>query len=152
MAKVTFTGKDTVKINGRLFNDLADSPSSLTFPNELVSVKIGKNGNSIYAFNESGRQCDMLLKLIRGSDDDRYLNTQLVLMKADFTSFAMLTGEVSRRTTEKTSDDAVGITREDIYILSGGVFFKEVEIGATDDVAVANWRIRFTSAPRAITS
>jgi len=147
---VTFTGKDTVKINGRIFNDLADSPSALTFPNELVTVKIGKNGNSIYAFNESGRQCDMLLKLVRGSSDDRFLNTQLSLMKADFTSFVMLTGEVSRRTTEKIND-VLGTTREDIYILSGGVFYKEVEIGEKDDVAVANWRIRFTSAPRAIT-
>ena len=69
MSVVSLTGKDTVIVNGTILNDLADGDcAALTFPDFLTQGKTGKNGNTIYAFNTTGRRCKLVLRLIRGSD------------------------------------------------------------------------------------
>jgi hypothetical protein len=150
MANVSLTGNDVIKINGRLLSDLADADAgALTFPNNLVEVKTGKNGNSIYAFNETGRQCEVVLRLIRGSPDDRYLNGQLAVMKSDFAATILLTGEFVKRV-----GDGAGDIRDDTYILSGGIITKEVEVktnaeGDTEQ-SITIYNMKFTNAPRTI--
>ena len=81
---VSLVGNDTLQINDRVLLDLADGDvGALTFPNDIMGVKTGKNGNSLYAFNASGLMCELILRIIRGSDDDKYLNTLLLAMIAD---------------------------------------------------------------------
>ena len=53
--EVSLTGQDTVTIDGIIFQTLADGiPFDISFPNDLGTVKAGKNGNTIFAKNEMG--------------------------------------------------------------------------------------------------
>ena len=147
---VSLTGKDTVSINGIIFNDLADGDCAvLTFPNDLTNLKTGKNGNTIYAFNYTGRQCQLVLRLIRGNANDKYLNEQLSLYKNDPPSFNFLTGILV-----KNIGDGSGGVVNDIYSLTGGVFKKETEVkeNAEGDIdqAVSIYTLIFSNAPRSI--
>lgn len=147
---VSLTGNDTIVLAGRVLNDLADDNNvELTFPNELMAVKTGKNGNSIYAFNATGKQCDVKINAIRGSSDDRFLNQLLQQMLADPASFALLAGQLVKRT-----GDGFGNITHDTYMLSGGVFTKQP--GAASNVsgdttqAVVSYELKFTNTNRAI--
>jgi hypothetical protein len=148
----SLTGKDTLKINGRILNDLADGDCAvLTFPNDLSSIKTGKSGNAIYAFNYSGNQCEVALRVLRGSSDDKYLNNLLSLLKNDPAAFSLMQGEF----TKNIGDGAGGIS-QDTYIMSGGTFKKQTEVkenaeGDTEQ-AVAIYNLMFSNAPRAIGS
>ena len=72
---ISLNGNDTISINGILQTDLADGDvGSLTFPNEFVTMKPGKNNNTIIAFNAMGQLAELTLRLIRGSVNDQYVN------------------------------------------------------------------------------
>lgn len=147
---VSLTGKDVVKLNGRLLNDGADGDVAvLEFPNDLMNLKTGKGGNSIYAFNYTGQQCEVSLRLIRGGADDQYLNGLLALMKNNQAAFSLLQGEF-----DKNVGDGNGNVIVDSYILSGGVFkknpgVKENADGETEQ-AVVVYNLVFSNAPRTI--
>ena len=147
---VSLTGKDTVVINGTIFNDLADGDcANLTFPNTLTTLKTGKNGNAVYAFNTSGRQCKLVLRIIRGSANDKLLNQQLSLYKNDPPSFTLMTGQIV-----KNVGDGSGNIVHDAYILSGGIFENETDVKENADgdteQAVAIYKLMFSNAPRQI--
>lgn len=144
------TGSDTIKINGRILNDFADGDVAvLTFPNELLQVKTGKNGNSIYAFNYSGQQAEVTLRLIRGGSDDKFLNNLLALFKNDPASFSLMIGEFI-----KNVGDGAGNVTQDIYNMTGGAFKKNTDVkqNAEGDVeqAVAIYSLIFSNSPRTI--
>lgn len=146
----SLTGKDTIKINDRILNDFADGDIvNLTFPSDLMAVKTGKNGNSIYAFNYTGQQCEVVLRVIRGSNDDKYLNHLLALMKNDPAAFSLMVGEFI-----KNVGDGAGNITSDIYILSGGVFKKQSEAKENADgdteQSVTIYTMMFSNAPRTI--
>lgn len=150
MATITLCGQDTIKINGRILNDFADGDvAALSFPNDLSALKTGKNGNCIYAFNYSGRQCEMTIRIARGTPDDKFLNNLLSLFQNNPSAFALMTGEFV-----KNLGDGSGNITTDIYILSGGVFKKGVEAtenaeGNTEQ-AVSVYSLIFANAPRSI--
>jgi hypothetical protein len=146
----SLTGRDTVIINGIVLNDLADGDCAvLSFPNNLVTLRTGKGGNAIYAFNYSGQQCKLVLRLIRGSTNDRYLNQQMALFKNNPSAFSLMTGSLT-----KNVGDGAGNVSHDTYTLSGGVFEKETEVkeNAEGDIeqAVAVYSLAFSNAPRSI--
>lgn len=147
---VSLTGNDTIIINGIIFNGFADGDiGHLTFPNDLMAVKTGKNGNSLYAFNATGRQCELMLRLVRGSSDDKYLNGLLSQMINNPPAFVLMAGEFI-----KNIGDGGGSITQDIYTLSGGVIKKapEVKENLEGDIeqAVTIWTLVFTNAPRTI--
>ena len=150
MATKSLTGKDVVKINGRILNDFADADIAvLTFPNDNMALKTGKNGNAIYAFNATGQQCELMLRVLRGSSDDKFLNGLLVLMNNDPVSFILMTGEFI-----KNVGDGRGNVTQDIYIMDGGIFKKQVDVKSNvegdSEQAVAIYSLAFSNAPRAI--
>ena len=147
---VSLTGKDTISINGRVLNDLADGDVALLdFPNELTHSKTGKNGNTIYGFDYTGRQCTLTLRLIRASADDKFVNQLLSLYKNDPSLFTLISGVLV-----KNVGDGSGNLNSDIYTLSRGVFKKET--GAKENAdgdteqAVAIYTLLFSNAPRSI--
>lgn len=145
------SGNDTVIINNRILADFADGDfATLEFPNEIASVKTGKNGNSIYSLNETGRQSDLTLRVIRGSDDDRFLNNLLSTQQANFAGFVLMIGQFVKKV-----GDGLGNIASDTYITSGGVFTKQVPAkgNAEGDSAqsVAEYKIKFSNNPRVIT-
>jgi hypothetical protein len=151
MPSVALSGKDTITINGRVLADLADANvSELTFPNEIAALKTGKNGNSVYALNETGRQAELRLRLIRGSSDDKYFNGLIASQQADFAATVLATGQVVKRL-----GDGLGNILNDTYILSGGIMTKMVDVksnveGDTEQ-SISSYSMKFSNAPRVIT-
>lgn len=151
MSTVAMSGKDTIKINNRPLVDLADADAvMLTFPNDIANLKTGKNGNSIYGLNESGKQADIAIRLIRGSADDKFLNNLLSSQQNDFAGTILMTGEFTKRV-----GDGLGNITNDTYITSGGVFTKipEAKSNADGDTeqSTCTYHIKFSNAPRIIT-
>jgi hypothetical protein len=149
-ATVSLSGGDTLIIQGIPIVDVADGDyADLTFPNDLMAVKTGKNGNSIYAFNSTGKQCDLKMRVIRGSRDDATLNSFVEMLKYDPASFILLGATLVKR-----AGDGQGFIAHDTYKLSGGIPSKQVGVksnaeGDTEQ-AVAIYEFKFTNSDRAI--
>lgn len=147
---VGMSGSDTIKINNRILADLAEGDvATITFPTELASIKTGKNGNSVYAINESGKQSEVVIRLVRGSADDKWLSSILASQQNNFGGFILMIGEFIKKI-----GDGSGKFVNDTYIMSGGIFTKmvdakqNVEGDVTQSVSV--YTIKFANAPRAI--
>lgn len=148
MGQVSITGADTLIINGFIFTAFADGDtSSFTFPNKLVAVKVGKNQNAIYAGNAQGRMAEGTLRIIRGSVDDKFLNSLQKSFINDAATFSLITGEFIKRV-----GDGKGNVTSDTYVFDGGVLpnipeAKENVSGETDQ-SVAIWKVTFALADR----
>jgi len=146
----SLTGNDTLIINGFNLIDLADGDNStLTHPNELMTVKTGKNGNILYAYNGSGNQGDLTVRLVRGSASDRFLNSLMKQMKLDPALFTLMRGTFIKRT-----GNGFGLITNDTYVLVGGVFSKQVDAksnaeGDTEQ-SVSVYTIKWGAVLRAI--
>jgi hypothetical protein len=150
MNSISLTGADTIVVGGRVLTDFADGDvATLAFPNEIMNVKTGKNGNSIFALNNTGVQCDFTLRVLRGSDDDKFLNGIVADLLNDPAAFVVLDGQFVKRI-----GDGSGIVTNDTYIVGGGVPNRQV--GAAEnsdgntDTAVAVYEFKFTNTRRAI--
>lgn len=151
MSTIALSGNDTVNLNNRVFSDLADGNCvELTFPNDIANVKTGKNGNSIYGLNESGKQCEVKLRIIRGSSDDKFLNNLLAQQQANFAGTILLIGQFIK----KLGNGAGQIT-SDTYIMSGGVFTKIPEaksnVEGETEQSISMYTLKFSNAPRVLT-
>ncbi len=151
MSTLALSGSDTIMINNRVMADLADGDCvNLTYPNDIAQVKTGKNGNSIYGLNESGRQCEVVMRLIRGSADDKFMLGLLANQQGNFAGTVLMIGQFVK----KLGDGAGNIT-SDTYIISGGVFTKqpEAKMNVEGDTAqsVTVYTMKYSNAPRAIT-
>ena len=150
MPTVSLSGNDTVLLGNRVFTDVADGDYfTFTFPNELAAVKTGKNGNSIFALNATGKQAEATLRLIRGSSDDKFMDALLQQQLNDFAGFSLLLGVFVKR-----AGDGQGNVTNDTYRMAGGMFSHQVDAksnaeGDTDQ-SVSVYRLRFTNAERAI--
>ena len=120
---VSLSGADVIKIDDRILNDLADGDAvHLTSPNDLANVKVSKNGNMIFAMNNTGLQVLCTVRLLLGSADDNWLNSRLQEMKNDFSSFILLSGVFTKRV-----GDGVGKLSSAVYMLAGGIFKRQPE-------------------------
>jgi len=151
MSTATLSGNDTVIINNRNFSDFAEgNVVELIFPNDIAQVKTGKNGNSIYGLNTTGQQCEVKMRLTRGSADDQFLNNLLVQQQNNFAGFPLMIGQFIK----KLGDGAGNIT-SDTYILSGGIFQKQVEAQSNVEgeagQSVSVYMMKFSNAPRTLT-
>lgn len=150
MSTVAMSGQDSLMLNNRVLADFADGDvAHLTFPNDIAGVKTGKNGNSIYSFNASGKQCELKLRVLRGSDDDKFLNNLKAQQDGNFPGFALMLGEFTKKI-----GDGTGNIIGDKYIMGGGIFTKHVEAksnaeGDTEQ-SVSVYTIKFSNAPRVI--
>lgn len=151
MGAVALSGADTITINDHVFVDLADgNVAELTFPNDIAQVKTGKNGNSIYGLNESGKQCEVKLRVLRASSDDKFLNNLLSQQQSTFSATVLLNGQFIKKI-----GDGQGNVTSDTYIMGGGLFTKQVE-GKTNtegevDQSIAMYTMKFSNAPRVLT-
>lgn len=151
MSTLALSGADTIKIDNRILADLADGDCvALTFPNDIAQVKTGKNGNSIYGLNESGKQSEVVIRVVRGSSDDKFLNNKLAGQKNNFSGFVLMIGEFTKRL-----GDGAGAVASDTYIMSGGIFSKQVgaksNVDGDTEQSISIYTIKFSNAPRVIT-
>lgn len=151
MNQVALSGGDTITLQNYLFTGLADGDAvDLTFPNEIMTVKIGKNGNAIYGYNAMGAMCDCVMRILRASADDKFLNNLLSTQQSNPSGFILMSG-----TFIKKLGDGLGNITSDTYVLGGGVFSKQIEgkmnvEGATDQ-SLSVYHLKFSSGVRAIT-
>lgn len=123
MGTYNLVADGTLTLYDRVFNDFADDDiSAITFPNDLVSMSTGKNGNTIYAKNERGRNATASIRLIAGSPDDRFLQGKLTVTKRDFANTELAFGQFVRR----VADGEGGVIR-DVYTLKGGMITRPVD-------------------------
>lgn len=147
---LSLTGNDTLKLRDRVFADFADGDYAvLTFPNDIAALKTGKDGNTIYALNETGRQAELVIRVLRGSSDDKFLQNILAEQRNDFSGFVTLEGELVKRV-----GDGQGNITTDTYLVTGGVFTKNVEVKsnaeADTDQSVSVYTIAFGNNTRTL--
>lgn len=150
MEVVSLTGADTAVVAGRVLTDFGDGDNvDLKNPNELATLKTGKNGNAIYAANASGLITEVLLRILRGSEDDKFLNALLARQKADFATFVLLTGQFVKRV-----GDGDGNVTNDTYIFGGGIFSKQVEaksnVEGDTEQSLSIYNLKFANSDRSI--
>lgn len=149
---ISLNGNDTIVINGITQTDLADGDvGSLTFPNEYVTMKPGKNNNTIIAFNAMGQLAELTLRLIRGSINDQYINAQYRSFVNFPANYNLIEASIA-----KIIGDGNGNVTYDSYTLTGGVPMAIPEVksnveGDTDQ-GVTIWKIRFAMGTRQIQS
>lgn len=123
MSIQTLTGSDTFVIFDTVLTGLADGDAvTITFSDDLMAVKTGKNGNTIYSQNESGNNADVVLRLMRGCTDDRMFQAKLAEMLQDIASFRLAEASYVKRL-----GDGQGEVLSDVYTLKGGVFMRKVD-------------------------
>jgi hypothetical protein len=150
MSVYTVTSNDTLTLNNHVFNDLSvDDVTTISFPNDIITRKTGKNGNTLYAQNATGINADMVLRLMRGSSDDQFMQGLIAAQPADFPSTQLLAGTFVKRL-----GDGLGNVISDVYNLSGGVISKQVEgkENVSGDVSQGEsvYNLKFASAIRSL--
>jgi len=150
MALVSLTGSDTAVINGTIMTGVADGDyCTLAFDNDLAKMKTSKDGNTIYALDQTGRIVKVTMRVLLGSDTDVTLNSLLSDMLSDFASFSLMSGSFTKRV-----GDGSGKTHDVVYQLTGGIFkrwpnAKSNAEGDTDQ-SVAVYEIDFLNNSRSI--
>jgi hypothetical protein len=150
MTTFNVTSNDTLTLNGRVIADLSmDDVTTITFPNELVTRKTGKNGNTIFSHNIAGQNADLSLRLMRGSSDDTFLAKLIPTNSTDFPSLALIKGTFVKRL-----GDGQGSVKSDTYTLAGGVITKNVDgkenVAGDTSQGEAIYIIKFSLAKRVI--
>lgn len=118
---ISLTGDDTIILSAGsaqlLVTDFAVGVvAEITFPENLVKVTRGKNGNTVFALNNQGFQSELKLKVLLGKTTDTFMNAQMALMQQAFSAFVLMGGIFI-----KNVGDGKGNITPVTYIMSGGV-------------------------------
>lgn len=148
---MTLTGEDTIILNEAVLTDLADGDvGTLDFPNDIMAMSTGKNKNTIFAKDESGCNAELVIRVPRGSSDDKRLNGLFQAQENNFTGFVLLSGAVVKRL-----GDGAGNITYDTYPLEAGMFRRAVDVASNvngdTNQGVSIYTIRFALATRALT-
>ena len=151
MTLMTLTGEDTIILNEAVLTDLADGDvGTLDFPNDIMAMSTGKNKNTIFAKDESGCNAELVIRVPRGSSDDKRLNGLFQSQENNFTGFVLLSGAVVKRL-----GDGAGNITYDTYPLEAGMFRRAVDVASNvngdTNQGVSIYTIRFALATRALT-
>lgn len=147
---VALTGKDTTIIDTRRLTDQATGDCVLIdAPNNLVELKQGKNGNAIYAYNATGKQVNVTIRVIRGTADDKYLAARMQEYINDPAAFVLISAEFIKR-----SGDGAGNITNEVYTMSGGIIQKmpggKENVEGDTEQAVSIYVIVFSNADRVL--
>jgi len=130
MFSVAATAYDTIILNGLTITDTPDGDvATLTYTNDLFNVKTGKNGNVLVSRNEAGRQAELVLRVLRGSNDDKAINAFLLVGKDIPVGTTLVQGVF----TKVISHGIAGKNTKDTYILTQGVISKQPEVKYSAD-------------------
>jgi hypothetical protein len=150
MGTLSLLGSDTIKIGDRILSDFGSGEvAKISYATELATVKTGKNGNTIFVQNASGFQASLEVRVIRGSADDKALQTFLTSYRSNPTAYSVQNAELSKKI-----GDGLGIVSSDTYVLTGGIPTKQVEVVVNTEgdseqgISVYTWV--FATSDRAI--
>lgn len=144
------TGGDTIKINDRVFEDFGHGEiAKISYANQIAAVKKGRNKNAIISSNQSGDQATLELKVLRGSSDDKYLNSEIQKYKGAPDSYVLLNAELVKRL-----GDGQGNVTSDTEILAGGIILqlpeKMTNVEGDVEQAITVYTIEFAQGNRAL--
>lgn len=149
MSIFSLTGDDSIIINDIPLNDFADGDiGSLSLPNNIFDMQTGKNGNTIFALDESGNNATLTVRVLMSSNDDKRLNG-MIPKSNGFAQSVLATGSVVKQV-----GDGQGNVSYNTYLLAGGMVQKkpDVKSNVNGDAsqAVIEYVIQFAEANRAI--
>jgi len=148
-ASYALTGSDTIIINDIPLKDFADGDiGTLEVNNDLFSMQTGKNGNTIFAYDEAGRNATLTLRVLMSSTDDKRLNG-LVPKTEGFAGTILINGSVV-----KMVGDGEGHISYNTYLLKGGMIQRNPNMSSNVNgetaQAVVEYVIQFANAERSI--
>ena len=143
------TGKDTILINDIPLTDFADGDiGNLEIPNNLFAMQTGKDGNTIFALDESGQNATLTVRVLMSSNDDKRLNG-LIPKSDSFAETILMTGAVVKQV-----GDGQGNVSYNTYTLAGGMIQKKpnikTNVNGDTTQAVVEYSIMFANGNRAI--
>lgn len=143
------TGQDQIILNDIPLKDFADGDiGTLEISNDLFSMQTGKNGNTIFAYDEAGRNAILTVRVLMSSSDDKRLNG-LVPKHEGFASTVLMNGSVV-----KMVGDGAGKISYNTYLLKGGLISKKPNmtsnVNGETSQAVVEYVIQFADAERSI--
>lgn len=143
------TGHDTIILNDLPLNDFVDGDiGTLEISNDLFAMQTGKNGNTIFAYDEAGRNATLTLRILMSSNDDKRLNG-LVPKHEGFESTILINGSVV-----KMIGDGEGNISYNTYLLKGGMIQRKPNmtsnVNGETNQAVVEYVIQFADAERSI--
>lgn len=149
-----YTGQDTIVVedyDGKFtLSDFADGiVAEITAPNEASTTHTGYNGNSLGAHNEPGRQRQVTLRLVKGSDDDKRFNTSYTFWQNRDLRFKPLKMEFTKRVSH--SDGSVtNETQQCLFGLPLNPPVPMVDTTGNTDQVVSVYTFRFGNSKRTL--
>lgn len=100
MSQYSLAGKDTIVFSGLgdISEDLANGDvGSITIPNELINMAVGKNSNAIYALDEEGKRFNMIIRVLKGSKTDVNMLNKYHTSLKNFAELILLNGTLTKQ-------------------------------------------------------
>lgn len=149
-----YTGQDTIVVedyDGKFtLEDYADGVCvEITAPNESSTTNTGFNGNSLGAHNEPGRQRQAVIRLVKGSGNDKRFNTSWTFWQNRDIRFKPLKLTCTKRVSH--SDGSVtNDTQECFFGLPVNPPVPMVDTTGNTDQVVSVYTFRFGNSKRTL--
>jgi hypothetical protein len=121
----------------------------VTFPNDVWKVHVGKNGNTVYAYDNSGGMAKGVIRVMKGSADDGFLESLVAISAIDPPSTQALTIYIVKR----YGGGSISQAFEEV-ICQNGVISKLVPVKSDADgdpeQSVATYEMIFSGVTRLI--
>ncbi len=160
---ITVQGSDVVTLSGITLTDFADGDvAELEFPQDMINLKTCFDGNTIVAYNHSGKHATLKIRVLRASSNDISLNALIIQSYADFVKTAPINGTITKTlgtgaagssTTTPSYNTTPATDKFDLY---NGVITKlpGSKTNTEGDLtqAVTEYLVKFGSATRTLTA
>ena len=148
----SYTAQDTITMtdyNGEwLLADFADGTvAELVAPNELSSMTTGYNGNGLGSHNEPGRQRELTLRVVKGSADDKRLNSNYNLWKNRDIRFKPIQGSFTKNIAH-SDGSMTNDTVECFFGLPAGQPTQMTDTAGNTEQVVSIYMLRFADSNR----
>lgn len=144
-----YTSHDIIEVDGEIVTTLGDGDTAtITYPNDVMGMKTGKNGNTVAAHNEMGREAELTIRVLKGGYDDKRFNSKHIKWKNRADDF-----EPMKATFTKVIVTDTGIANE-VTTLKFGIPVRAVEtrenVEGDTEQCFSQYTIRFGDSNRAI--
>lgn len=147
-----YTASDTIIFTDYsgdwVLTDFADGTvAELSAPNELSTTTTGYNGNSLGSHNEPGRQRELSIRVVKGSEDDKRINKNYNMWKNRDMRFRPLRASFTKNVAH--SDGTVTHDTVDCYFgLPSGQPNQTQDTAGNTEQVVSIYSIRFGNSER----
>lgn len=144
-----YTSHDIIEVDGEIVTTLGDGDTAtISYPNDVMGMKTGKNGNTVAAHNEMGREAELSIRVLKGGYDDKRFNSKLVKWTDRADDFEPMTGSFTKVIRTDT-----GIVNE-VTTLKFGIPVRRIEtrenVEGDTEQCFSTYIIRFGDSKRAL--